>query len=493
MVYFVKYFSIALIVSNFNLIYSDDVNIRYEPTWSSLDRRPLPSWYDEAKVGIFIHWGVYTVPSMGSEWFWINWKNKNEKYVKFMEKNYKSDFSYQEFARDFNAELFNATQWALLFRDAGAKYVVLVSKHHDGYCLWPSPQSFGWNSMDVGPKLDIIREVSSAIRQHTDLRFGIYYSLFEWFNRLYLNDKLHLFMRQDYVDNKMIPEQMYLVKTYQPEIIWSDGDWEAPVKYWKSQEFLAWLYNDSPVRDTVVVNDRWGIGTSCHHGGFHNCADRYNPQTLLKHKWENCFTFDKTSWGQRFDIKLSDFLTMEEIISQIVTTVSCNGNVLINVAPTKYGTILPIFEERLREMGKWLKINGEAIYGSKPWHQQNDTLTANVWYTTKSDPRSNNVTFSVNIYAIVLEYPYKTNSININPWNVFVKHPLASYVNYKGLKEELGTKIKSITLLGLQNTTIEWTLNYSSLTINFPDKRHIDHEGLKYAWTFKIATELSDF
>lgn len=135
---------------------SEDCSKEYNPTWESLDTRPLPQWYDNAKVGIFVHWGVYSVPSFGSEWFWINWKNGEKKYVDFIEENYPPGFTYQEFAHEFKGELFNATQWAKLFRDSGAQYVVLTSKHHDGFCLWPSTRSFSWNSVDIGPKRDIV-------------------------------------------------------------------------------------------------------------------------------------------------------------------------------------------------------------------------------------------------------------------------------------------------------------------------------------------------
>lgn len=136
------------------------VDAPYEPTWESLDARPLPLWYDQAKVGIFIHWGVYSVPSYGSEWFWVNWRGtKDAGYVKFMKDNYKPGFTYQEFAPEFTAEHFNATEWAKIFEKSGAKYVVLTSKHHDGYTLWPSSTSFGWNSVDVGPHRDIVGEL----------------------------------------------------------------------------------------------------------------------------------------------------------------------------------------------------------------------------------------------------------------------------------------------------------------------------------------------
>lgn len=110
-----------------------------------------------------------------------------------------------------------------------------------------------------------------------NLTFGVYHSLFEWFNPLYLSDKAVLYLKREFVDSKVIPEMKELVETYKPTIFWSDGDWEALDVYWRSTEFLAWLYNDSPVKDVVVTNDRWGVGISCKHGGFYTCQDRYNP------------------------------------------------------------------------------------------------------------------------------------------------------------------------------------------------------------------------
>lgn len=222
---------------------------------------------------------------------------------------------------------------------------------------------------------------------------------------MYLEDKSYLFLKDYYVRNKLIPELTELVMKYKPLVLWSDGDWEAPASYWNSKNFLAWLYNDSPVKNKVVTNDRWGSGVNCKHGDFYTCTDRYNPGVLQKHKFENAFTIDKHSWGQENQVTLKDYLTIEEIIYEIVTTVSCGGNVLINVGPTKYGTIQPIFEERLREMGYWLKMNGEAIYSTKPWDFQNDTnYDINVWYTSKGNC----------VYAIVLDYPYENNYVDLN-------------------------------------------------------------------------------
>lgn len=105
-----------------------------------------------------------------------------------------------------------------------------------------------------------------------------------------------------------------IVNNYNPEVIWSDGDFEALDLYWGSKEFLTWLYNESPVRETVVTNDRWGMGTACTHGGYYTCHDHYNPGTLQAHKFENAMTIDKFSWGHRNNAKLSDFITTKELI-----------------------------------------------------------------------------------------------------------------------------------------------------------------------------------
>nr|CAD7264897.1 unnamed protein product [Timema shepardi] len=379
---------------------ANHTDVQYNATWESLDSRPLPPWYDEAKIGIFLHWGVFSIPGFGSEWFWQRWKGNYSEYVEFMDKNYPPGYTYQDFARDFTAEFYNPDDWAELFQSSGAKYVVLTSKHHEGYTLWPSSVSFSWNSVDVGPHRNLLGDLANSIRSKTDLKFGVYHSMFEWFNPLYMRDKSTNFSKQTFVGHKTIPELHELVNTYKPDVIWSDGDAEAPDSYWTSTDFLAWLYNESPVKSTVVVNDRWGKGVACHHGGYYTCNDRYNPGVLLKHKWENCMTLDKRSWGFRRNAKLSDYLTTAELIQELAETISCGGNILINVGPTKDGIIAPIFEERLRDLGSWLKVNGKAIYSTKPWVFQNDTVTSGVWYTKGSE---NDV--DQKVYAIVLEWP----------------------------------------------------------------------------------------
>lgn len=128
----------------------------------------------------------------------------------------------------------------------------------------------------MGPRRDIIKEVAKAVRAK-GMKFGVYYSLIEWFHPLYLEDMKNTMRTHKFVDLKVIPELKQLVQDYKPSIVWSDGVWQAKDGYFKSKSFLAWLYNESPVKDEVVVNDRWGKNTHCYHGGFFNCKDRYNP------------------------------------------------------------------------------------------------------------------------------------------------------------------------------------------------------------------------
>lgn len=229
-----------------------DERVRYDPTWASLDARPLPSWWSDAKIGIFIHFGVFSVPSFHGEWFWDDWLTaKDPDVVAFVAETEAPGFAYPDYASRFDATFFNATQWAQLFAASGARYVVPTSKHHEGFCLWPSATSPQWNSVDVGPRRDVIGELANATRA-AGMKFGLYHSLFEWYNPLYDADRAANWTTRSFVLEKTMPELYDLVERYQPEIIWSDGDWEPSDVYWNSTGFLAWLANDSPVRDTVV-------------------------------------------------------------------------------------------------------------------------------------------------------------------------------------------------------------------------------------------------
>ena len=274
-----------------------------------------------------------------------------------MEEYFPPKWTYQDFGPQLTMEFFDAEEFADLVATAGAKYLVFTSKHHDGFCNWNSTYTYGWNSMAIGPERDVLAELKQAFdANYPELHFGVYYSLYEWYNPIYLKDKNSSYTTRNFVLNKMQPEMMEVVNKYEPHIWWSDGEWEASDEYFGSKDFLTWLYNESPVKDIVVTNDRWGNETQQTHGGFYVGPDRYNPGTLQPHKWENAFTVDGPSWGYRRNALISDIFTPEQIVFEIVTTISCGGNVLVNVGPTKEGTIAPIYQERLLQMGNWYII-----------------------------------------------------------------------------------------------------------------------------------------
>jgi alpha-L-fucosidase len=341
----------------------------YEAKWESLDRRPTPAWFLDAKFGVFIHWGVYSVPAWGqvgeyAEWYWNRLPSKDPKWapsVAFHARNYGANFNYMDFAPRFTAELFDANQWASLFVRAGIKYVVPTSKHHEGFALWPSAEAsrtWGrpWNAAEIGPKRDLLRELADATRAK-GLKFGFYYSLYEWFNPLWLKD------RPRYVAEHMFPQFKDVVTRYQPSIIFSDGEWEMPSKDWRSEELLAWLFNESPSRNEVVVNDRWGKDTRHKHGGYWTTEYAAGLQDD-SHPWEESRGM-AYSYGYNRAERVDDYKTGREFILVLIDLVSRGGNLLLDIGPAADGTIPPLMEQRLLDIGDWLKVNGEAIYSTR--------------------------------------------------------------------------------------------------------------------------------
>jgi alpha-L-fucosidase len=341
----------------------------YAPTWDSLDQRPMPAWYADAKFGIFIHWGVYSVPAWGTvgeyaEWYWQRIKSTDPKHAawrQFDEINFGPDHDYRDFAPQFRAELFNPTQWADVFVRSGAKYVVLTSKHHEGFALWPSAEAsrtWGrpWNAVETGPKRDLLGDLADATRAR-GLTFGIYFSLYEWFNPLWLSDKPR------FVDEHMTPQFKDVVTRYRPSIIFSDGEWDMPAAKWKSPELLAWLFNESPVRDEVVINDRWGGDTRHKHGGYWTTEYAAGLKDG-SHAWEESRGLAH-SYGLNRAERADDYKTSRELILVLIDIVSRGGNFLLDIGPDADGTIPPLMEQRLLEIGDWLKVNGEAIHGTR--------------------------------------------------------------------------------------------------------------------------------
>jgi alpha-L-fucosidase len=432
----------------------------YKAGWESLDKRPVPQWWRDAKFGIFIHWGVYAVPAYAptdaanisvkySEWYDNRMRSNHAAFTNFHDRTYGANVTYADFATQFRAEHFDPAQWADLFKNSGARYVVLTSKHHDGFALWPSAYSPRWNAQVLGPHRDLAGELTAAVKQ-AGLRMGFYYSLLEWGNPLYKENIGR------WVAEMNLPQMKELVTRYEPEIIWTDGEWNYTDEELRSVDFLAWLYNESPVKDSVVVNDRWGKKTRGKHGGHYTTeydlahSDR-SVDALFAHPWEECRGIGGSFGFNRFETT-AHYMTSAQCVETLIEKVSRGGNLLLNIGPQADGLIPVIMEERLLDMGRWLSVNGEAIYGTTAWpHRPKNMRETKVYFTQKPDA----------LYVICACWPQAP---------LVVDHI---------------AKADAVSLLG-SPLPVTFTCSGGKLTIE-PPAVNPGTLPCEYAWTFKIA------
>jgi len=385
----------------------------YQPTWKSLDTRETPEWFSNAKFGIFIHWGLYSVPGYTNkgtyaEWYWnalnedpntnnVKRKERHEAITKFHNKNYGVDYDYAEFRDGFKAELFNPKEWANIFKRSGAKYVVLTSKHHDGYCLWPNKEAsesynMPWNSIESGPKRDLVGDLTTAVKEE-GIKMGLYYSIWDWYNPYWTKKQQQImssgslsvdtaakggekskFSQEEvaaakagldkYVHEVMYPQVKQLMNEYEPALLFSDGDWWMDYKKWQTLPLLTWALNNAPNKDELVLNDRWGKVRG-KHGSYYTTeygsgfSDGSKP-------WE-----ENRGIGMSFGINrienIDDYRTEKELIFMLMDIISRGGNLLLNIGPNPDGTIPVIMQQRLLEIGNWLNIYSEGIYDTHQW------------------------------------------------------------------------------------------------------------------------------
>jgi len=369
----------------------------YENNWGSLNMRPVPTWFGDAKFGIFIHWGIYSVPAYTrrggyAEWYGHHIHDPKNAIRIFHDRVYGPQVKYTDFVKNFRAELFDADEWAELFENAGARYINLVSKHHDGFCLFKTSYAPFWNSVDVGPHRDICAELKVACDKTEHVKFGVYHSICEWWNPI-AKRSLH-----EYSLTHLHPMMKELIENYQPHTLFTDGEWEESSEMWHATEFLTWLYNESSVRDFIVPNDRWGKETRGRVGG--NFTTEYGviePGRELDYDscdrpFEECRGIGG-SFGFNRNEKPEDYQSSKSLLIMLCDLVSKGGNMLLNVGPAADGTIPIVMQERLLDMGKWIRVNGEAIYGSKVYNRNGGE---GVYYTQNDDA----------IYAIAEKYPY---------------------------------------------------------------------------------------
>lgn len=351
----------------------------YEPTIASLDRHPMPVWYGDAKLGIFVHWGLYSVPGWAplqhpghdfesvdyiknnpyAEWYYNVMRVAGSPTQRYHEEHYHGA-DYYDFTQSFDeqSKQWSPAAWAEIFRDAGARYVVLTTKHHDGFALWPTAV-VNPNQKNLRAQRDIVGELTTSVRK-AGLRMGIYYSGgYDWtFNRGpieqphdYETVKPETAAYGAYADAQL--EE--LITRYKPDVLWNDIDWP---KSGHALELQADYYNAVP---DGVVDDRFGIT----HADF-TSPEYQKLDKISDKKWEECRGLGR-SFGYNRAEGEAETIAAEELVALLVDIVSKNGNLLLDVGPEADGTIPPVQMDRLRKLGAWMKLNGAAIYGTRPW------------------------------------------------------------------------------------------------------------------------------
>lgn len=460
---------------------------KYEANWESLNARPTPQWFLDSKFGIFIHWGIYAVPGWAekgqySEWYWnrMHDRNPNSATWRYHVENFGGDFDYEDFAPMFKAGLYDPAQWSDVFARSGAKYVVITSKHHDGYAIWPSAEanrSWGraWNSVDVGPNRDLLGDLGKACRDR-GLHFGFYYSLYEWYNPIWLKD------RQQYVKQHFFPQFKDVVSRYSPDIIFADGEWDMSSKDWHSEELLAWLYNESTCKDKVVVNDRWGSDCRHKNGGYYTTEYAAGMKDD-SHAWEESRGM-AASYGYSRREAADEYKSSRYFIISLADTVSRGGNLLLDIGPDEDGIIPPIMQQKLLDIGDWLKVNGEAIYGTRcakrttEWtegkrqgqkygqYMVTDNIMDQIGQAPKGEVAMKKCFLTRKgdtHYAITTGWPGKSLTIS-------------------HIKTSPETEV---TLLGVEGK-LPFSAEGDTLTITVP-QLSVDEVPCQYAWSFKVT------
>ncbi len=470
---------------------------KFEATWESLVNQTVPDWYLDGKFGIFIHWGAYTVPAFGDEWYPRNmYLSDAPEYKHHLETWGKhTEFGYKDFIPMFKAEKFDAQEWASLFKEAGAKFVVPVAEHHDGFPLYDSALT-EWCAGKMGPKRDVIGELAEATRA-LDMVFGVSSHRAEhwWFfnGGLEYDSDVQDPAYADFYgpprpgqvkhsagwrsrdweprpDAKFLEDWLArcceLVDKYQPQLFWFDWWIEQIVFQPYVQKFAEYYYNRG-------LEWQRGVAINYKNDTFPKEAavfdvERGQLNDVRPFFWQTDTSVSKNSWSY---VTEQDYKTSESIVGDLVDIVSKNGALLLNIGPRADGIIPEPEQEMLRDIGKWLAVNGEAIYGTRPWkiYGEGPTEILEGHFTdTKRQPfTSQDIRFTTKentFYATCLAWPEGEAKIT-------------SLGPDSGIKAD---NIAEISMLGTTGT-LAWSQTESGLTIQTPTEKPCD-----FAYTFKI-------
>ncbi len=476
----------------------DSVNAQgpFRADWESLQKFEAPDWYRDAKFGIFIHWGVYSVPAFGSEWYPRQMYQTGSLEFKHHIATYgpQDKFGYKDFVPKFKAERYDPAAWAELFKKAGAKYVVPVAEHHDGFAMYDSGVS-DWTAAKMGPHRDLIGDLAKAVRA-AGLHFGVSshrvehnfflgvgrtfssdvndpeYAAFYGPAHNWLNNKWGTPLDGDFTyvsqawANDWLARSTELVEKYHPDIVYFDW-WigQASIRA-NLTRFAAFYYNSSlKYGDHVGVINYKDYAMNEHSGVLD--LERGQLGDIRPLYWQTDTSISNKSWGY---IQDDTFKSPQFVVHQLIDIVSKNGNLLLNIGPRSDGTIPDEVQRVLLDVGEWLNTNGEAIYGTRPWRTYgegptkvaagsfHDTDTANYTpedfrFTTKGDV----------LYAIGLAWPGTGEALI---------HSLALTLG--------GKRVQSVSLVGSE-TKVQFSQGPDGLRVVLPNLA-----PPKYAYALRV-------
>ncbi|MDP3951357.1 alpha-L-fucosidase [Microbacterium sp.] len=365
------------------------------PTYPS---NAVPEWFRDAKLGFFVHWGLYSVPAWAvahpeggvptedsyawhqyAEWYGNTVRITESPTWQRHQELYGPGRSYEDLADLWDASAFDADAFVGELVGAGAKYIIPTTKHHEGFCLWDT-QTTGFNSAARGPRRDLISEFHDAARR-AGARFGVYYSgALDWhvsdFPPIESDTDLFRFRRNDDAFARYSAAQLdELIQRFSPDVLWNDIEWPDGGKGRDDHAVAALLSRYFDAKPDGVVNDRWGVP---YHGYL--TREYTHVDEILPEPWESTRGLGY-SFGFNQAEDDSHTLSGPELIRMLVDVVSKNGNLLINVGPAADGSIPELQRATMRELGAWLSVNGEAVYGTRPWIRFGEEIGAPRRYT----------------------------------------------------------------------------------------------------------------
>jgi alpha-L-fucosidase len=469
----------------------------FRPDWESLQHFEVPEWYKDAKFGIFIHWGVYSVPAFGSEWYpRLMYSPGSPEYQHHLATYGTQDkFGYKDFIANFKAEKFDPEAWARLLKEAGARYVIPVFEHHDGFSMYDCTIS-DWTAAKMGPHRDLVGDLAKAVRAE-GLHLGasshrVEHNFFFDNGRTFQSDvndpqyaglygPAHHWMEArngsplsndfTYVSEAWtrdwLARSAEIVEKYKPEIIYFDWwDGQASVRR-ELTRFAAFYYNTMQENGKPVGLINYKDFAMQEHSGVMD-VERGQLPGIRQLYWQTDTSVGNRSWGY---IEGENFKTAENIVHSLADIVSKNGNLLLNIGPRSDGTIPDEVQQVLRDVGGWLKVNGDAIYGTRPWRVFGEgptQVSAGAFHDTETQPyKPEDFRFTTKggaLYAIELAWP-SNREIVIHS----VGRPVVGEEN-----------VQSVELMG-SDSPLSFEQTAEGLKIHVPEK-----SPGKYAYVFRI-------